>query len=81
MAEPKTKPTDVPVADFIESIADERVRDDCRTIAGIMQAAIKTEAADVGGEYCRFRTVSVFQFEWQDDGVADDCFLASQSRV
>jgi hypothetical protein len=39
MAEPKTKPTDIPVADFINAIPDARVRQDCWTIVEIMQEA------------------------------------------
>lgn len=41
MAELKTKLTKAAVADFIEAIADEQVRDDCQTIAKIMEAATK----------------------------------------
>jgi hypothetical protein len=39
MAEPKTKPTSVSVADFINAIPDAQVRQDCWTIAAIMQEA------------------------------------------
>jgi hypothetical protein len=39
MAEPKTKPTDIPVADFINAIPDAQVRQDCWTIVEIMQEA------------------------------------------
>jgi Domain of unknown function (DU1801) len=39
MAEPKTKLTDMLVADFINAIPDEQVRQDCWTITGIMQEA------------------------------------------
>ena len=37
MAEPKTKPTELPVADFINAIPDAQVRQDCWTIIEIMQ--------------------------------------------
>jgi len=41
MAEPKTKPTDIPVADFINAIPDAQVRQDCWTIIDIMQEAVQ----------------------------------------
>jgi hypothetical protein len=43
MAEPKTKVTKVPAEDFLNSIKDEQVREDCWTIAGIMQKATKAK--------------------------------------
>jgi uncharacterized protein DUF1801 len=43
MAEPKTKVNDASVADFISAIPDAQVREDCRTIAAIMQAATKAK--------------------------------------
>ncbi|MRS03643.1 DUF1801 domain-containing protein [bacterium] len=36
MAEPKTRPTDQPVSEFIESLTDESTRQDCRTILKLM---------------------------------------------
>lgn len=39
MAEPKTRPTGIPIADFLNAIPDEQVRQDCWTIAEMMQAA------------------------------------------
>lgn len=39
MAEPKTKPTAKSVAAFLEAVADEGVRRDCRTLVEIMQTA------------------------------------------
>jgi hypothetical protein len=43
MAEPKTKVNDTSVADFLCAIPNQQVRDDCRAISGIMQAATKSE--------------------------------------
>jgi hypothetical protein len=43
MSEIKTKVNDASVADFLNSIPDARVRQDCWTIAGIMQAATRAE--------------------------------------
>lgn len=41
MAELKTRPTDDSVERFVESIADEGRREDCRVLVGIMQQAGK----------------------------------------
>jgi hypothetical protein len=39
MAEPKTRPTQASVDDFIDSLNAEEVRDDCRRLVRIMQKA------------------------------------------
>lgn len=39
MGEPKTRPTAVPVETFIDSLASEQVRDDCRALVRMMQKA------------------------------------------
>ena len=44
MPELKTKLTTASVNDFLDAIANEQVRDDCRTIAGIMEKATKAPA-------------------------------------
>jgi hypothetical protein len=41
MPEAKTKLTGRSVDDFLETIENDQVRDDCRTIAGIMEKAAK----------------------------------------
>ena len=57
MAEPKTKVTELPVADFINAIPEAQVRQDCWSIVEIMQEAAQARArmwgtAIVGfGEY------------------------------
>ncbi len=43
MAENKTKPTDQPVAEFLDSIEDERKRTDSRIIAALLQEVTQTE--------------------------------------
>ncbi len=43
MAELKTKLNDASVDDFLNSIKDEQVREDCRTIAEIMRKATNAE--------------------------------------
>ena len=37
MAETKTKPTEIPVGDFIGKVDSEQVRDDCRTLIKMMK--------------------------------------------
>ena len=39
MAELKTKLNDASVDDFLNTVKDEQAREDCRTIAGIMEKA------------------------------------------
>ena len=56
MAEPKTRPTDVPMADFINAIPDEQVRHDCWTIAEIMQEATQAPARMWGTAIVGFGT-------------------------
>ena len=43
MAELKTKPTGASVDDYVNSIADDQVRKDCKTIAAILQEATKAK--------------------------------------
>jgi hypothetical protein len=43
VAEPKTKPTDVKVADFLASIADEQKRADAQVIVNLMRDVTKVE--------------------------------------
>ncbi len=38
-SEPKTKPTDLDVKDFLAAVPDEQRRQDCRTLVKLMQAA------------------------------------------
>lgn len=41
----KTQPTEVSVAEFIEAIEDEQVREDCQTLIDIMQKITKSPSA------------------------------------
>jgi hypothetical protein len=43
MAENKTKPTDQPVAEFLDSIEDERKRADSRILAALLQEVTQAE--------------------------------------
>ena len=60
MAELKTKLTGASVEDFLDAIENDQVRDDCRTIAGIMEKAAKAPprmwgSSIVGFGTCRYR--------------------------
>jgi hypothetical protein len=54
MAEQKTKPTDLPVADFLNAIENEQVRQDCWAIVDIMQDATKAESKMWGSSIVGF---------------------------
>src|SRR5262245_34391071 len=56
MAEAKTKLTNASVDDFLDTIKSEQVRDDCRTIAGIMQKATKAAPRMWGSSIVGFGT-------------------------
>ncbi len=56
MAELKTKPTDISVADYLNAIESEQVRQDCWTIIGFMQDATKAEPRMWGSSIVGFGT-------------------------
>src|SRR5262245_41096705 len=56
MAEAKTRLTQASVDDFLETIENDQVRDDCRTIAGIMQKATKAPPRMWGSSIVGFGT-------------------------
>lgn len=63
MTEAKTKRTDASVDTFLDSIENDQVRDDCRTIAGIMQEVTKAPprmwgSSIVGFGTCRYTYAS-----------------------
>jgi len=69
MAELKTKRNDASVDDFLDSIKDEQVRKDCRTIADIMQKATKAKpqmwgSAIVGFGSRRYKYDSGREIDW-----------------
>jgi len=43
MAEAKTKPTNASVTEFLNAIADEQVRSDCKTISKLLQDVTKAK--------------------------------------
>ena len=69
MAEAKTKPTNVDVDDFIDTIEDEGRRDDCRELVKIMKKATKARPvmwgpAIVGFGRYRYTYASGHEGEW-----------------
>ena len=56
MAEPKTKPTDASVADFLDEIEDEQRREDCKAVAQLMQKVTKTKPTMWGSSIVGFGT-------------------------
>jgi hypothetical protein len=58
MAELKTKRNDASVDDFLDSIKDEQVRKDCRTIAEIMQKTTKAKPQMWGSSIVGFGQAS-----------------------
>jgi hypothetical protein len=69
MAELKTRPTTVDVDDFIDTVADEGRRDDCRALVTMMKEATKAEPTMWGssiigfGRY-RYKYASGHEGEW-----------------
>jgi hypothetical protein len=69
VAEIKTKKTGAPVVDFLNSIPDAQKREDCRTIAKMMQTATKTEPemwgpSIVGFGHCRWVYPGGKEMDW-----------------
>jgi len=69
MAELKTKPTDASVEEFLASIADEKRREECRTVARLMQRITKKKpklwgATMVGFGSYRYKYASGREGEW-----------------
>jgi hypothetical protein len=56
MAELKTKPTDASVADYLNAIENDQVRQDCWAIVELMQAATKAEPKMWGSSIVGFGT-------------------------
>ena len=69
MAELKTKRNDVSVDDYLDSIKDEQVREDCLAIADIMQKATKAKPqmwgpSIVGFGSRRYKYASGREIDW-----------------
>ena len=59
MAEPKTRPTGASVTSFLNAIKDDRLRADCRTIAGLMKQATKARPRMLGASIVGFGTRTI----------------------
>ena len=73
MAEPKTRPTDADVGVFLETGADERRRDDARTVCRLMQEVTGEEpvlwgTSIVGFGSVRLRYASGRELDWPVTG-------------
>lgn len=72
-AELKTKKTEASVEDFLNDIADQTVREDCRKIAGLMQKATGAEpqmwgASIVGFGSLHLKYESGRELDWMEIG-------------
>ena len=73
MAEPKTRPTDADVGAFLESVPDERRRDDAKTVCRLMQEVTGEEPVlwgtnIVGFGSVRLRYASGRELDWPVTG-------------
>jgi len=68
MAEPKTRPTRVSVASFLERLSDERTRADCDTLVALMEKATGENAVMWGPSIIGFGT---YRLAYADGSEAD----------
>ena len=59
MAGPKTRPTGASVSRFLNAIRDDRLRADCRTVAGIMKRATNARPKLYGSSIVGFGTRTI----------------------
>jgi Domain of unknown function (DU1801) len=59
MAEAKTKPTKQTVKDFISKLPEQQTRDDCTTIAKLMEEATKQKGVMWGTSIAGFGTTTI----------------------
>jgi hypothetical protein len=75
MAELKTKETNASVADFLNAIADEKIREDCKKIARLMQKATGAKpkmwgASIVGFGNRHVKSAAGREVDWMEIGFA-----------
>ena len=51
MPEQKTKPTEASVADFIDKVDSELVRDDCRALVKMLRKSYRQSTENVGAKH------------------------------
>jgi hypothetical protein len=77
MAELKTKRTAVSPDDFLNSIKDEQIRADCRTLAGMMQKATKSKPQMWGPSIVGFGN---YRYKYPDGREMDWMLIAFSPR-
>ncbi len=77
MAEIKTKPTNVSVEDFLNSIADETRRADCFTVLELMKKAVKAEPKMWGSSIVG---VGSYHYKYASGHEGDTCLVGFASR-
>lgn len=77
MAEAKTKPTNVSVTDFINSIADEQRREDCFTVLELMKKIVKAEPKMWGSSIVG---VGSYHYKYASGHEGDTCLVGFASR-
>jgi hypothetical protein len=77
MAEAKTKPTDVTVTDFINSIADEQRRQDCFAVLELMKKIVKAEPKMWGSSIVG---VGSYHYKYASGHEGDTCLVGFASR-
>ena len=71
-ADLKTKKTSASVPDFIESIPDEKNRDDCRRLSAIMKRATGAEPRMWGANVVGFGD---YHYKYESGREGDSCFV------
>ena len=77
MAEAKTKPTDVSVTDYLNSIADEQRRQDCFTVLELMKKIVKAEPKMWGSSIVG---VGSYHYKYASGHEGDSCITGFASR-
>jgi hypothetical protein len=77
MAELKTKPTEVSVADFLARVESEQVRDDCREIIKLMKKATGFPAKMWGPSIIGF---GQYHYKYESGHEGDMCLVGFSPR-
>lgn len=77
MAEAKTKPTDVSVTDYLNSIADEQRRQDCFAVLELMKKIVKAEPKMWGSSIVG---VGSYHYKYASGHEGDSCITGFASR-
>ncbi len=77
MAEAKTKPTDVSVSEFLDSITDEQRRQDCFAVLELMKKIVKAEPKMWGSSIVG---VGEYHYKYASGHEGDTCLVGFASR-